>query len=84
MRLDPERPWLPVAYSSVGHKAGTRPSPLGYESTTRILTVSRAVVQLDPEFHPEGERFLVRDYLKAAVAAPEARVWIHWLILASG
>ncbi|MFC5185835.1 tyrosine-type recombinase/integrase [Actinomadura harenae] len=31
---------------------------------TRILTVSRAVVQVDPKFHPEGGRFLVKDYPK--------------------
>ncbi|MDN5855789.1 MAG: tyrosine-type recombinase/integrase [Actinomycetia bacterium] len=31
---------------------------------TRILTVSRAVVQLNPRFHPEGERFLVKPYPK--------------------
>ncbi|RAY10809.1 site-specific integrase [Actinomadura craniellae] len=31
---------------------------------TRILTVSRAVVELVPEHHPEGKRFLVKDYPK--------------------
>jgi integrase len=31
---------------------------------TRILTVSRAVVQVDPKFHPDGERFLVKEYPK--------------------
>lgn len=31
---------------------------------TRILTVSRAVVELNPKFHPEGGRFLVKDYPK--------------------
>lgn len=31
---------------------------------TRILTVSRAVVQVDPKFHPAGERFLVKEYPK--------------------
>ncbi|MGW3352155.1 tyrosine-type recombinase/integrase [Nonomuraea rubra] len=31
---------------------------------TRILTISRAVVELNPKFHPEGERFLVKDYPK--------------------
>lgn len=30
------------------------------DSLTRILTVSRAVVQVDPKFHPDGERFLVK------------------------
>jgi integrase len=31
---------------------------------TRIITVSRAVVQVDPKFHPEGGRFLVKEYPK--------------------
>jgi integrase len=31
---------------------------------TRILTVSRAVVELAPEFHPTGGRFLVKQYPK--------------------
>jgi integrase len=31
---------------------------------TRILTVSRAVVEVNPKFHPEGKRFLVKDYPK--------------------
>ncbi|WP_433185627.1 tyrosine-type recombinase/integrase [Actinoallomurus sp. CA-150999] len=31
---------------------------------TRLLTVSRAVVELNPKFHPEGKRFLVKDYPK--------------------
>ena len=31
---------------------------------TRLLTVSRAVVQVDPKFHPAGERFLVKEYPK--------------------
>ncbi|MBE1530193.1 tyrosine-type recombinase/integrase [Actinomadura algeriensis] len=31
---------------------------------TGILTVSRAVVQLVPKYHPEGRRFLVNDYPK--------------------
>jgi integrase len=32
--------------------------------STRILTVSRTVVQVDPKFHPEGKRFLVKNYPK--------------------
>jgi integrase len=32
--------------------------------TTRILTVSRAVVEVSPEEHPEGGRFLVKAYPK--------------------
>jgi integrase len=31
---------------------------------TRILTVSRTVVQVDPKFHPGGQRFLVKMYPK--------------------
>ena len=31
---------------------------------TGILTVSRTVVELDPKFHPQGRRFLVKPYLK--------------------
>jgi integrase len=31
---------------------------------TSILTVSRTVVELDPKFHPEGGRFLVKPYPK--------------------
>jgi integrase len=31
---------------------------------TRILTVSRAVVEVSPDEHPEGGRFLVKDYPK--------------------
>jgi integrase len=31
---------------------------------TRVLTVSRTVVQVDPKFHPAGQRFLVKMYPK--------------------
>jgi integrase len=31
---------------------------------TGLLTISRAVVQLDPKFHPTGERFYVKEYPK--------------------
>jgi len=31
---------------------------------SRMLTVSRAVVQVLPQFHPQGGRFLVKDYPK--------------------
>ncbi|MFC0860957.1 tyrosine-type recombinase/integrase [Sphaerimonospora cavernae] len=31
---------------------------------SRILTVSRAVVEVNPKFHPQGERFLVKPYPK--------------------
>jgi hypothetical protein len=29
-----------------------------------VLTISRTVVQVDPKFHPEGRRFLVKEYPK--------------------
>lgn len=34
------------------------------KTRSRILTVSRAVVELNPKFHPEGKRFLVKEYPK--------------------
>jgi integrase len=34
------------------------------EFVSGVLTVSRAVVELNPRFHPEGKRFLVKDYPK--------------------
>jgi integrase len=34
------------------------------DPATRLLTVSRAVVQVNPRFHPEGLRFLVKPYPK--------------------
>ncbi len=34
------------------------------DSATRILTVSRTVVQVDPKFHPAGQRFLIKQYPK--------------------
>jgi integrase len=34
------------------------------DPTSRILTVSRAVVMLNPKFHPDGGRFLVKPYPK--------------------
>ncbi|WP_269082877.1 tyrosine-type recombinase/integrase [Allosalinactinospora lopnorensis] len=38
--------------------------PKDLDRQTQILTVSRAVVQLTSKFHPEGGRFLVKDYPK--------------------
>jgi len=35
---------------------------------TGILTVSRAVVQVDPKFHPQGGRFHVKPYPKSRLA----------------
>jgi len=34
------------------------------DPVTRIMTASRAVVQVDPKFHPSGQRFLVKQYPK--------------------
>ena len=34
------------------------------DPATRLLTVSRAVVQVNPKFHPDGLRFLVKPYPK--------------------
>jgi integrase len=34
------------------------------DPATRMLTVSRAVVQVNPKFHPDGARFLVKPYPK--------------------
>ncbi|MEU9874049.1 hypothetical protein AB0C87_40030 [Actinomadura sp. NPDC048021] len=34
------------------------------KTRSRLLTVSRVVVELNPKFHPEGKRFLVKDYPK--------------------
>jgi integrase len=31
---------------------------------TRVLTISRTVVQVDPKFHPTGGRYLVKEYPK--------------------
>jgi len=38
--------------------------PRDIDLVTRILTVSRAVVEVGPAFHPTGGRFLVKDYPK--------------------
>jgi len=34
------------------------------DTTTRMLTVSRKVIELNREFHPDGKRFLVQHYPK--------------------
>jgi integrase len=31
---------------------------------SRVLTVSRAVAEVNPKFHPQGERFFIKDYPK--------------------
>jgi len=38
--------------------------PKDFDFSTGVLTVSRVVVELNPKFHPEGKRFLVKDYPK--------------------
>jgi integrase len=38
--------------------------PKDFDQTARLLTISRTVVQVDPKFHPEGERFFVKEYPK--------------------
>ncbi len=38
---------------------------LDLDATSRILTVTRAVVQVDPKFHPQGLRFHVKPYPKS-------------------
>jgi integrase len=38
------------------------------DPSTGILTVSRAVVQVDPKFHPQGGRFHVKAYPKSRLA----------------
>lgn len=45
-----------------GELSELRPKDLNLK--TRILTVSRTVVELNPKFHPEGGHFLVKDYPK--------------------
>ncbi len=38
--------------------------PKDLDPSTRILTVARAVVEVNPKFHPQGERFWVKEYPK--------------------
>jgi integrase len=38
--------------------------PKDVDVVTRIVTISRAAVELNPKFHPEGRRFLVKEYPK--------------------
>ena len=35
-----------------------------FNLTTRIVTVSRTVVEVNPTYHPEGGRFLIKEYPK--------------------
>lgn len=45
-----------------GELSELRPSDIDFG--TGVLTVSRVVVELSPQFHPDGGRFLVKDYPK--------------------
>jgi integrase len=45
-----------------GELTELRVKDLDFDS--RILTVSRAVVEINPKFHPEGKRFWVKEYPK--------------------
>jgi integrase len=38
--------------------------PKDLDPTSRVLTISRAVVQVHPRFHPDGGRFFVKEYPK--------------------
>jgi integrase len=38
--------------------------PKDFDFGSGVLTISRTVVELNPKFHPEGRRFLVKDYPK--------------------
>jgi integrase len=38
--------------------------PADLDRATGVLTVSRVVVELSPRFHPDGGRFLIKDYPK--------------------
>ena len=64
----PEARWRLLVETAIetglrwGELSELRASDLDFGS--RMLTVSRAVVQLHPQFHPQGGRFLVKDYPK--------------------
>jgi integrase len=45
-----------------GELSELRVKDLNFHS--RVLTVSRAVAEVNPKFHPHGERFFVKDYPK--------------------
>ena len=38
--------------------------PVDIDTISRVLTVSRVVLELVPKFHPEGGRFLIKNYPK--------------------
>src|SRR5690242_13638276 len=45
-----------------GELTELRPRDINFNNA--VISVERAVVQLNPKFHPEGKRFLVKDYPK--------------------
>jgi len=45
-----------------GELAELRPKDIDFR--TRIVTVSRKVVEVNPQFHPDGGRFIVQEYPK--------------------
>src|SRR5262249_36100124 len=45
-----------------GELAELRPKDI--DLRTRIVTVSRKVVEVNPQFHPDGGRFIVQEYPK--------------------
>ncbi|HXL92922.1 MAG TPA: site-specific integrase [Streptosporangiaceae bacterium] len=49
--------------------------PRDIDVKTRILTVSRAVVQVNTRFHPDGKRFIVKEY-------PKDREWRRFKLTA--
>jgi integrase len=55
-------PYRKVGHLRWGELAELRAGDL--DLATGILTVSRTVVELDPKFHPDGRRFLVKPYPK--------------------
>ena len=51
-----------------GELAELRPRDLN--PATCMLTISRVAVEVNPKFHPDGQRFLVKDYPKGKRAPP--------------
>src|SRR5664279_3125819 len=45
-----------------GELAELRPSDLDLRA--RIVTITRAVVELNAKYHPDGQRFLIKEYPK--------------------
>jgi integrase len=47
--------------------------PKDFNFSSGVLTVSRVVVELNPRFHPEGKRFLIKEY-------PKDKEWRHFRV----